>query len=87
MSVLPELTYLYAVHQRLIGQVAVDEGHASSYSLQGKPEYQILRAVSTIDCNQLSCSNPEVIHEPIAHSLQVGEELLVCPCPALEHKE
>jgi hypothetical protein len=75
------------MNQWLIGQVAVDEGDASSYSLQGKPEHQIFRTVSTIYCNQLSLSNPEVIHEPIANSLQIVEKLLVCPCPALEHKE
>jgi hypothetical protein len=67
--------------------VAVNEGNASSNSLQSKPEHQVFWAVCTIYCNQLSFSDPKVIHKPIADSLQVVEELLVGPCAALEHKE
>lgn len=73
------------MYQGLIGKVAVNEGNASADPLQGKPEHQVFGAISTIYCNQFAFSDPEIIHEPVTDSLQVIKELLVRPCPALEH--
>jgi hypothetical protein len=67
------------MYQRLIGKVGVDEGNASSYPLQGKPEHQVFGTISTVYSNQFACSDPKVVHEPVTDSLQVVEELLVRP--------
>ena len=75
------------MYQWLISEMAVDKRNASPDPFQGKPEHQVFRAVSTIDCNHFSFSDSEVIHEPVADSLQVVEKLLVRPRSALEHEK
>jgi hypothetical protein len=75
------------MYQRLIRQVAVDKRNAGPDSVQRKPKHQVFGAVGSVNCNQLSFSDTQVIHEPVADSLQVVEELLVRPRSTLEHKK
>ena len=67
--------------------MAVDEGNTRSYTVQCEPKHQVLRAVSSVDCHQLSLFDFQVFHKPVADPLQVVEKLLVGPLSAFEDKE
>lgn len=76
---IPCIAKLDTMCQRTGSQVAVDEGRNGPDRLETEPEEKILWAVTTIDSNYLLRLDAEVIHQPIADSLDVLEELLVGP--------
>lgn len=71
--------YLDRVHQSHARQVTVDEANARPDPLQREPQQQVLRAIRPIKRHHLIPLDTEIVHQPVADTLQVGEELPVSP--------
>lgn len=82
-----ETTYLHTVNQGLVREVTVDERWSGSYGIQRKPNHQVFRTVWPIHGNHFSLPYSKIVHQPIAHSLEVVVELLVGPYAAFELEE
>jgi hypothetical protein len=75
------------VDEWLSSQVAVDERRHSTNSVQPKPQHQIFRAIPAIECNDFIFLDIQIVHEPVANSLEAIIELPVGPLLVLEDQE
>lgn len=74
--------------QRLARQVTVDERRARSNPFKSKPQEQVAATVAPIKGNDFALLDPQIVHKPVADSLDFEIKLLVSPLRSFElHKE
>ncbi len=80
-------TNLYAVHEALTGDMVVYKACDGSNAFQCKPKHHIFWAVATIQCDNFSSSNAEILQKPVADSGQAAVKLKICPCSVFENEK
>ena len=65
------------MHKRIARQITINKSRASPDSLKSKPQQHIALAIAAVKGNDLIPLDSQIIHKPIANSLNLQVELLI----------
>jgi hypothetical protein len=75
------------MYKRITRQITVNKGRACANSLKSKPQQHVAITVAAIESNNLVPLDTQIVHKPVANSLNLQVELLVSPLRPFELQE